>query len=64
MARQQINQKQLPSMPVKRKSILREASTLEPLKIHTMERKIRHLERILAQREQEMWTLKQLLLYH
>jgi hypothetical protein len=64
MARQQINQKQLPLMPVKRRSMLQDGSSLEPLKLHTMERKIRHLERVLAQREQEVWTLKQLLLYH
>jgi hypothetical protein len=64
MARQQLHQKQLPPMSVKQRNIPREVSLLEPLRLHTMERKIRHLERILAQREREVWTLKQLLLYH
>jgi len=64
MAKQQTNRKQFSSIDLRKRSIVQGDSSLQPLKLHTMERKIRQLERILAQREQEVWTLKNLLLYH
>jgi len=63
MARQQSNHKPLTPAGVRRGNFSRGTFGLQPPKLNTMQRKIRRLERTLAQREQEVWTLKQLLLY-